>query len=94
MSTPQKIAVVDPGSGNLASVLRALDRAAADNGLQIEASITRDAAEVLATDRIVLPGQGAMPDCMRELDATWGRAVRRTRTVETTRRTRSDSPSR
>jgi glutamine amidotransferase len=72
MSTPQKIAVVDPGSGNLASVLRALDRAAADNGLAITAHITRDAAEVLAADRIVLPGQGAFAACWAGLTALPG----------------------
>ncbi len=72
MSTPQRIAVVDPGSGNLASVLRALDRAAADNGLVINAHITRDAAEVLAADRIVLPGQGAFAACWAGLNALPG----------------------
>ncbi len=72
MSTPQNIAVVDPGSGNLASVLRALDRAAADNGLAITAHITRDAAEVLAADRIVLPGQGAFAACWAGLTALPG----------------------
>ncbi|MBK1659783.1 imidazole glycerol phosphate synthase subunit HisH [Paracraurococcus ruber] len=65
----QRIAVVDPGSGNLASVLRALDRAAADAGIPIAAAVTRDAAAVAAADRIVLPGQGAFAACMRGLAA-------------------------
>ncbi len=70
--TPQRIAVVDPGSGNLASVLRALGRAAADNGQAVDAFITRDAAEVLAADRIVLPGQGAFAACWAGLTALPG----------------------
>jgi glutamine amidotransferase len=67
-----RIAVVDPGSGNLASVLRALDRAAADAGIPIAAAVTRDAAEVQAADRLVLPGQGAFAACMRGLTALPG----------------------
>ncbi|MCB4825164.1 imidazole glycerol phosphate synthase subunit HisH [Roseicella aerolata] len=67
-----RIAVVDPGSGNLASVLRALDRAAADSGIPIAAAVTRDAADVLAADRLVLPGQGAFAACMRGLTALPG----------------------
>lgn len=62
-----RIAVVDPGSGNLASVLRALDRAAGSAGLRLAAAITRDPADVLAADRIILPGQGAFAACMRGL---------------------------
>jgi glutamine amidotransferase len=72
MSAPMKIAVVDPGSGNLASVLRALDRAAADAGIPIAAAVTTDAAEAAAADRLVLPGQGAFAACMRGLTALPG----------------------
>ena len=67
-----RIAIVDPGSGNLASVLRALGRAAETSGVPIEAAVTRDAAEVAAADRIVLPGQGAFAACMRGLQALPG----------------------
>ncbi len=72
MSKPMTIAVVDPGSGNLASVLRALDRAAEGTGMAIAASVTRDAAEVAAADRIILPGQGAFAACMGGLLALPG----------------------
>lgn len=72
MTTPQRIAVIDPGSGNLASVLRALDHAAATSGVAIAASITRDAEAVLAADRIILPGQGAFAACRAGLDALPG----------------------
>jgi glutamine amidotransferase len=67
-----RVAVIDPGSGNLASVLRALDRAAAMAGIAIEAGITRDWAEAASADRLVLPGQGAFAACMRGLSALPG----------------------
>ncbi|HZY20118.1 MAG TPA: imidazole glycerol phosphate synthase subunit HisH [Ramlibacter sp.] len=59
------VAVVDYGMGNLRSVSQAVLHAAQDSGFQ--AVITSRPEEVRAADRIVLPGQGAMPDCMREL---------------------------
>ncbi len=49
--------------GNLRSVAQALMHAAPEATVLISA----DATEILAADRIVLPGQGAMPDCMRNL---------------------------
>jgi glutamine amidotransferase len=59
------VAVVDYGMGNLRSVSQAVVHAAQGSGF--EAVITSDAQAVRAADRVVLPGQGAMPDCMREL---------------------------
>jgi glutamine amidotransferase len=59
------VAVVDYGMGNLRSVSQAVFHAAQDSGFA--AVITSKAEDVSAADRIVLPGQGAMPDCMREL---------------------------
>ncbi|MDN3566802.1 imidazole glycerol phosphate synthase subunit HisH [Paeniroseomonas aquatica] len=67
-----RVAVVDPGSGNLASVLRALGRAAEIAGVPVEAAVTREAAEVAAADRIILPGQGAFAACMRGLQVLPG----------------------
>jgi len=61
------IAVVDPGSGNLASVARALEKAGA-----ADIRITRDPAVVLAADRVVLPGQGAFAACRAGLAALAG----------------------
>lgn len=69
---PDTVAVVDPGSGNLASVLRALERAAALAGTPVRAAVTRDPAEVARASRIVLPGQGAFAACMRGLAALPG----------------------
>jgi glutamine amidotransferase len=60
------IAIVDYGMGNLRSVAQAL-RAAAPEATVLVA----DAAETIrSADRIVLPGQGAMPDCMGALSAS------------------------
>ena len=67
-----KLAIVDPGSGNLASVLRASTVAAARAGLAVTPEVTRDAAVVAAADRIILPGQGAFAACMRGLTALPG----------------------
>lgn len=59
------VAVVDYGMGNLRSVSQAVKAAA--TGTDFEVLITQDPDVVRAADRVVLPGQGAMPDCMREL---------------------------
>jgi glutamine amidotransferase len=67
-----KVAVVDYGSGNLASAARGLALAAAREGIAAEIAITADPAIVAAADRIVLPGQGAFADCAAGLDAVSG----------------------
>ena len=59
-----KIAVIDYGMGNLRSVAKALEHVAPDSTVVI----TADPQEISACERIVFPGQGAMPDCMREID--------------------------
>ncbi|HSV45901.1 MAG TPA: imidazole glycerol phosphate synthase subunit HisH [Ramlibacter sp.] len=59
------VAVVDYGMGNLRSVSQAVAHAA--RGSDIEVVWARSAAQVMAAERVVLPGQGAMRDCMREL---------------------------
>jgi glutamine amidotransferase len=59
------IAVIDYGMGNLRSVSKALEHVAP--GLDV--AVTGDPAVVARAARVVFPGQGAMPDCMRELDA-------------------------
>jgi glutamine amidotransferase len=60
-----RIAVVDYGMGNLRSVSKAIEHVAP----QAAVRVTSDAAEVARAERVVVPGQGAMPDCMRELEA-------------------------
>ena len=59
------VAVVDYGMGNLRSVSQAVMHVAAGSGVQVV--VTQRPEEVQAADRVVLPGQGAMRDCMREL---------------------------
>jgi glutamine amidotransferase len=59
------VAVVDYGMGNLRSVSQAVMHVAAGSG--VEVIVTSRPGEVLAAERVVLPGQGAMRDCMREL---------------------------
>jgi imidazole glycerol-phosphate synthase subunit HisH len=63
---PRTVAVVDYGMGNLRSVSQAVMAAAQDQGVRV--LITAEPDEVYAAERIVLPGQGAMRDCMRELE--------------------------
>jgi glutamine amidotransferase len=67
-----KIAVIDPGSGNLASVRRALERVAREEGVAATIAVTTEAAELRDADRIILPGQGAFAACRRGLDALPG----------------------
>jgi len=59
------VAVVDYGSGNLRSVSQAVQHVAQGSGYQV--LVTSRAQDVLDAERVVLPGQGAMPDCMRAL---------------------------
>ena len=59
------VVVVDYGMGNLRSVSQAVQAAALGSDFQV--LITSRPEDVRAADRVVLPGQGAMPDCMREL---------------------------
>jgi len=65
MTAKQIVAVVDYGMGNLRSVSQAVQAAAQGSGWTVQ--VTSDPEQVRAAQRVVLPGQGAMPDCMREL---------------------------
>jgi glutamine amidotransferase len=65
-----KIAVVDYGMGNLKSVSKALEHVA-PRAAQVV--VTADPKAILASERVVVPGQGAMPDCMRQLAASGAR---------------------
>ena len=66
-----EIAVIDYGMGNLRSVQQALRTVAPEASIVV----TDDPHEVAMAARVVFPGQGAMPDCMRELDARGLRAA-------------------
>ena len=59
------IAVIDYGMGNLRSVSKAIEHVAPGRTVVV----TDNPADVAAAGRVVFPGQGAMPDCMREMEA-------------------------
>ncbi len=65
------IAVVDYGTGNLRSVAKALVRVAPERSIVVSS----DAETIREASRVVLPGQSAMPDCMRALDQSGLRDV-------------------
>ena len=64
-----KIAVVDYGMGNLRSVSKALEHVAPE----AEVRVTADPKAIRSADRVVVPGQGALPDCMAQLAASGAR---------------------
>ncbi len=75
MITPgfkMRVAIVDYGSGNLHSALKAFERAARESSLDADIFLTDKADEVATADRIVLPGVGAFADCRAGLDAVPG----------------------
>ena len=59
------VAVIDYGMGNLRSVAKAIEHVAPGCAVRV----TSDPGAVMQASRVVFPGQGAMPDCMREMDA-------------------------
>ena len=63
--TRRMVAVVDYGSGNLRSVSQAVMHVA--QAEDVEVRVTSNAHDVMAAERVVLPGQGHMADCMSEL---------------------------
>jgi glutamine amidotransferase len=67
------VVVVDYGMGNLRSVAQAVMHAAAGRGVEVQ--VSGDPALVMAAERVVLPGQGAMRDCMAELERSGCRAA-------------------
>ncbi|CAH2600700.1 Imidazole glycerol phosphate synthase subunit HisH [Rhodovastum atsumiense] len=67
-----KVAVIDYGSGNLASASRALALAAERAGIAADIEVTSDPAAVAKAERLVLPGQGAFADCAAGLAAIPG----------------------
>ena len=66
--TTKTVAVVDYGMGNLRSVTQAVHAVASDvAGKGFEVIWAKTSQEVMDAERVVLPGQGGMRDCMREL---------------------------
>jgi glutamine amidotransferase len=63
----KKLVVVDYGMGNLRSVAKAFEFVAREAAVPVEVLISGSPDIVNTADRVVFPGQGAMPDCMRHL---------------------------
>lgn len=61
--------MVDYGMGNLRSMSKAIEHVAPE----AEVMVTAEPDRILACDRVVVPGQGAMPDCMRQLERSGAR---------------------
>lgn len=62
-----KIAIIDYGMGNLHSVYKSV-QTAAQNASSVQIMLTPDPEQVLKADKVIFPGQGAMPDCMNALN--------------------------
>jgi glutamine amidotransferase len=61
------VAIIDYGSGNLHSAAKAFERAAREQGSRLAVKVTAEPEDVLAAERIVLPGVGAFADCKQGL---------------------------
>ncbi len=75
-SSAPRIAIVDLGMGNLRSVLRAAQDAVAASEGHGEVFTTREPGEILASERIIVPGQGAFRDASAALAGPLGEALR------------------
>ena len=60
------VAVIDYGMGNLHSIAKALQHASPD----VDVRVVSDKQAILAADRVVFPGVGAIRDCMHALQTT------------------------
>jgi glutamine amidotransferase len=60
---PATVAVIDYGMGNLHSVAKALEHVAGDTRVLV----TDSAEQIELADRVILPGVGALRDCMSAL---------------------------
>ncbi len=70
----ERTVIIDYGSGNLHSAAKAFERAARDGGSNATIAVSANPADVMAADRVVLPGVGAFADCKRGLLAVPGLA--------------------
>ncbi|MEX6507382.1 imidazole glycerol phosphate synthase subunit HisH [Jiella sp. M17.18] len=68
----QTIAIIDYGSGNLHSALKAVERAIRESGADASVRLTGDPETVRRADRVILPGVGAYADCRAGLGAVPG----------------------
>ncbi|CAD7049524.1 imidazole glycerol phosphate synthase subunit HisH [Pseudorhizobium endolithicum] len=77
-----RVAIIDYGSGNLRSAVKAFERAAEEAGIDATIDLTDKAEAVASADRVVLPGVGAYADCRAGLDAVAGMHDALVETVE------------
>lgn len=70
------IGIIDVGMGNLRSVQKALQRAAADAGLACDVPLITTPEQILRVDKVVMPGQGAFRDCALALRGGVGEVIR------------------
>jgi imidazole glycerol-phosphate synthase subunit HisH len=75
------VGIIDYGSGNLRSVAKAFERAAAAVDSASRIQVTSRAEDIAGADCIVLPGVGAYADCRRGLDGVPGMVEALTRAV-------------
>jgi glutamine amidotransferase len=69
---PMRVAIIDYGSGNLRSAVKAFERAATESGTDADILLTDRPEDVVSADRVVLPGVGAFADCRNGLSAIAG----------------------
>lgn len=62
-----RIAVIDYGMGNLHSVAKAVEHVGRELNPDTRVSVTADARQIAAADRVIFPGVGAIRDCMAEI---------------------------
>ncbi len=67
-----RVAIIDYGSGNLRSAVKAFERASRESGVAADIVLTDDPDVVAGADRIVLPGVGAYADCRAGLASVSG----------------------
>ncbi len=63
-----RIAVIDYGMGNLHSVAKALEHVGNVSGTRVKVDVTPDPRVISKADRVILPGVGAIRDCMAEIN--------------------------
>ncbi len=70
--TKETLIIIDYGSGNLRSAAKSCERAVIDAGLDIKVKVSAHVEDIVCSDRILLPGQGAFADCMNGLSSIPG----------------------
>ena len=63
-----KTIIIDYGMGNLHSVQKSVHAAAQRANIHTQIQLTSRVQDIYAADRVIFPGQGAMPDCMAALN--------------------------